>query len=139
MRFAHLTLPTQDVERTSAFFEKTFGYQRRPVPGNTPIPAMWLDLEDGQEMHVFYVAGFEVSPFESEFGRHVALLHPLADFPALKQRLLAEGAELVDELRSTPFERFFFREPVNGYFFEVIDADRTPLQRQDPLPNHLDQ
>lgn len=126
MRFAHLTLPTQDVERTSAFFEKTLGYARRPVPGNTPVQALWLDLEMGQEMHVFYVAGFEVSPFESEFGRHVALLHPLADFPALKQRLLAEGAELVDELRSTPFERFFFREPVNGYFFEVIDADRTP-------------
>jgi hypothetical protein len=24
-------------------------------------------------------------------------------------------------LRATMFERFFFREPVNGYVFEVID------------------
>lgn len=124
MSFAHLTLPTQDVERTSSFFEKTLGYSRWPVPGNTPVEALWLDLGRGQEMHVFFVEGFQVSPFESEFGRHVALFHPLADFPALKERLLAEGAELVDEIRPTPFERFFFREPVNGYFFEIVDADR---------------
>ena len=31
---------------------------------------------------------------------------------------------LVQPLRATPFERFFFREPVNGYVFEVIDGDR---------------
>ena len=129
MSFAHLTLPTQDVEGTAAFFEKTLGYSRGPVPGNTPVEALWLDLGRGQEMHVFYVEGFEVSPFESEFGRHVALFHPLADFPALKQRLLDEGAELVDELRATPFERFFFREPVNGYFFEIVDADRPGRTR----------
>jgi hypothetical protein len=83
----------------------------------------------GQSMHVFYVAEFEVSPFESEFGRHIALFHPLADFPALKERLLAAGAELLDSLRPTPFERFFFREPVNGFFFEVIDAEQS--QRSD--------
>ena len=124
MSFAHLTLPTQDVERTSSFFEKTLGYSRWPVPGNSTVEALWLDLVRGQEMHVFFVEGFQVSPFESEFGRHVALFHPLADFPALKQRLLEQGAELVEPLRTTPFERFFFREPVNGYFFEVIDADR---------------
>ena len=124
MSFAHLTLPTRDVERTAAFFERTLGYRRGVVPGNTPVPALWLDLGRGQEMHVFYVEGFEVSRFESEFGRHVAFFHPLSDFPALKERLVAEGAELVDELRPTPFERFFFREPVNGYFFEVIDRDR---------------
>ncbi len=122
--FAHLTLPTRYVERTAAFFERTLGYPRGEIPGNSPVEALWLDIGRGQEMHVFYVEGFEVSPFESEFGRHVALFHPLSDFPALKERLLAEGAELVDEIRPTPFERFFFREPVNGYFFEVVDADR---------------
>jgi catechol 2,3-dioxygenase-like lactoylglutathione lyase family enzyme len=124
MSFAHLTLPTRDVEATSSFFERTLGYPRWPVPGNSPVEALWLDIGRGQEMHVFFVEGFEVSPFESEFGRHVALLHPLADFPALKQRLTREGAELFEPLRATPFERFFFREPVNGYFFEIIDADR---------------
>ena len=39
--------------------------------------------------------------------------------------LVAEGAEIVAPLRATPFERFFFREPVNGYVFEVVDAARA--------------
>ena len=125
MHIAHLTLPTRDVERTCAFFVKTLGLELLPTPANSPVPVYWLDLGHGQSMHVFYVAEFEVSPFESEFGRHIALFHSLADFPALKDRLLAEGAQLVDSLRPAPFERFFFREPVNGYFFEVIDAERS--------------
>lgn len=124
MSFAHLTLPTRDVERTTRFFEQTFGYARNPVPGNTPIEALWLDIGRGQEMHVFYVEGFEVSRFEQEFGRHVAVFHPLADFDALRGRLTTAGAQIVAPLRTTPYERFFFREPVNGYFFEVIDDAR---------------
>jgi catechol 2,3-dioxygenase-like lactoylglutathione lyase family enzyme len=124
MSLAHLTLPTQHVDRTAAFFERTLGYTRNPVPGNSPVEALWLDIGRGQEMHVFYVEGFAVSPFEREFGRHVAVFHPLADFPALKQRLIAEGAELIEPLRATPFERFFFREPINGYVFEVVDSLR---------------
>ena len=124
MSLAHLTLPTQHVDRTASFFERTLGYARNPVPGNSPVEALWLDIGRGQEMHVFYVAGFEASPFEGEFGRHVALFHPLADFPRLKERLTKEGAVLMEPLRATPFERFFFREPVNGYVFEVVDQDR---------------
>jgi len=126
MNFAHATLPTRDVERTCAFLVKTLGLATLPTPPNSPVPVYWLDLGGGQELHVFYVEGFEISAFESEFGRHIALVHPIADFPALKERLLAEGAELVEEIRRTPFERFFFREPINGYLFEIIDAERTP-------------
>jgi catechol 2,3-dioxygenase-like lactoylglutathione lyase family enzyme len=125
MHFAHLTLPTRDVERTCAFLVKTLGFTLLPTPKNSPVPVYWLDLGHGQSMHVFHVEGFEVSPFESEFGRHIALFHPVSDFPAMKERLLAEGAELVDEIRAAPFERFFFREPVNGYFFEVVDAEQA--------------
>ena len=124
MSFAHLTLPTRTVEHTAQFFERTFGWVRGEVPGNTPIEALWLDIGRGQQIHVFYVAGFDVSPFESEFGRHVALFHPLSEFDPLKQRIVAEGGEIVAPLRTTPYERFFFREPVNGYFFEVIDQVR---------------
>ena len=46
--------------------------------------------------------------------------HP--DFPELKQRLVAHGAELIPPIRETPFARFFFRDP-NGYMFEVIDSE----------------
>jgi catechol 2,3-dioxygenase-like lactoylglutathione lyase family enzyme len=124
MSLAHLTLPTQHVDKTAAFFETTLGYARNPVPGNSPVEALWLDIGRGQEMHVFYVEGFEVSAFESEFGRHVAVFYPLLGFPALKERLTASGATLIEPLRTTPFQRFFFREPVNGYVFEVVDEAR---------------
>ena len=128
MSLAHLTLPTQFVERTAAFLEQTLGYGRNPPPANSPTAVVWLDIGRGQELHVIFVEGFVVSPFEEEFGRHIAVFHPLADFPALKARLAAAGAELIAPLRPTPFERFFFREPINGFLFEVVDAarDRHP-------------
>jgi len=120
MSLAHLTLPTPHVERTAAFFERTLGYTRNPSPKNSPVETVWLNVGRGQEMHVLYVEGFAVSPFESEFGRHVAVFHPVADFPGLKARLVEAGAELVEPQRAAPFERFFFREPINGYVFEVV-------------------
>jgi hypothetical protein len=131
MSLAHLTLPTQHVEKTASFLEQTLGYPRDPVPANVPDETVWLNIGRGQQLHVFYVSDFAVSPFEREFGRHVAVYHPGADFAALKARLVQRGAELIEPLRPTPFDRFFFREPVNGYVFEVID--------QAPLPSHFDQ
>jgi catechol 2,3-dioxygenase-like lactoylglutathione lyase family enzyme len=128
MSLAHVTLPTEHVERTASFLERTLGYPRKSLPGNSATEAVWLDIGHGQEMHVLYVQGFAVSPFEREFGRHIAVFHAGADLPALKRRLLEEGAELIDPLRATPFERFFFREPINGYVFEVVDADRRAIR-----------
>jgi catechol 2,3-dioxygenase-like lactoylglutathione lyase family enzyme len=122
--FAHLTLPTQRVEETTRFIEQTLGYRRKPVPVNSPVDARWLDIGQGQELHVFFVEGFAVSPFEDEFGRHVALFHPLDDFPAVRKRITDAGGELVEPLRATSFERLFFREPINGYLFELIDRER---------------
>ena len=53
------------------------------------------------------------------------LEYPVDGFPALKDRLTERGAELIDPIRETPFERFFLRD-INGYIFEVVDAGRTP-------------
>ena len=132
MSLAHLTLPNRDVDKTARFFEKTLGYARSPVPRNSPVETVWLDIGGGQQIHVFYVERFEVSPFEGEFGRHVAVWYPLEQFAELKARLIEQGAALVEPLRASPFERFFFREPVNGYVFEVIEgAGRAAI--------HLDQ
>jgi hypothetical protein len=125
MSLAHLTLPTRYVKKTATFLEQTLGYPRDPVPANVPDETVWLNIGHGQQMHVFYVEGFDVSPFEREFGRHVAVYYPRAEFEELKQRLLRNGAELIEPLRAAPFERFFFREPVNGYVFEVIDQARS--------------
>jgi catechol 2,3-dioxygenase-like lactoylglutathione lyase family enzyme len=125
MSLAHLTLPTRHVERTASFLEQTLGYIRDAVPANVPEETVWLNIGRGQQIHIFYVEGFSVSPFEREFGRHVAVYHPSAEFEALRTRLAAQGAELIEPLRATPFARFFFREPVNGYVFEVIDQARS--------------
>jgi hypothetical protein len=76
-------------------------------------------------LHLVEVADFTPSPFEQEFGRHVALAFPLAEHDGLKNRLKAHGAELIEPLRETPFTRFFFRDP-NGYVFEVVEAGHLP-------------
>ena len=120
MSLAHLTLPTRHVQDTASFLERTLGYTRDPAPANVPDETVWLNIGRGQQIHIFYVEGFSVSPFEREFGRHVAVFYPAESFEGLKERLVQHGAELIDPLRATPFERLFFREPVNGYVFEVI-------------------
>jgi catechol 2,3-dioxygenase-like lactoylglutathione lyase family enzyme len=125
MSLSHLTLSTREVEKTAAFLETTLGYVRDPFPGNVPFETAWLNIGRGQQIHVVYVEGFEVSSFEGEFGRHVAVYYPRSEFEGLKQRLQQQGAKLIEPLRTTPFERFFFRDPVNGYVFEVIDEDRS--------------
>ena len=121
---AHFTLATRDIHATAAFIDRTFGYPRKTLPANVGAEAIWFDIGHGQEMHVLYAEGFAISAHEAEYGRHVAMFHPRSDFPALKSRLIGEGAVLIDPIRPTPFERFFFREPVNGYVFEVIDDTR---------------
>jgi hypothetical protein len=120
MSLAHLTLPTLAVERTARFLEHTLGYTRDPAPANSPVETVWLATGDGRQMHIVYVEGFEVSPFEGEFGRHIAVFCPAREIAALRQRLLAAGAHLMQPLRPSAQDRFFFREPVNGYVFEVI-------------------
>ena len=125
MSLAHFTLPSRAVEATASFLEQTLGYRRAALPDNIPYEAVWLDIGKGQQLHLVYLEEFEVSPFEREFGRHVAVFHPRAGFEALKAALVARGAEVMEPLRATAFDRFFFREPVNGYLFEVIDAARA--------------
>ena len=136
MSLAHMTFPTREVEQTAAFLEQTLGYARDPLPANIPDETVWLNLGRGQQLHVLYVKDFQISPFEREFGRHLAVFYPRGQFDALKQRLVDRGAELLDPIRATPFDRFFFREPVNGYVFEVIDDVRSA---QAPFASHLDQ
>ena len=123
--YAHCTLATRDVVATAQFFERALGWRPIPRPGNIRTEAAWLEVAPGQEVHLLRVEGFEPSPFEAEFGRHIALTCPIEEFPGLKERLVANGAELIEAERETPFERFFFRDP-NGYVFEIVQADHEP-------------
>ena len=125
MALAHITLATRDVARASAFFAEVLGWRPIARPGNIGRPAAWLAIAPGQELHLVEVAGFEPSPFEAEFGRHIAVSFPRNEFDGLKQRLKDLGAALIEPERPTPFARFFFRCP-DGYVFEVVPTERNP-------------
>ena len=125
MSIAHFTLATRDVTATRDFFAETIGWEPIGSPDNVEVDAAWLRITPGQELHLLRVPDFEPSDFEREFGRHFAVEYQVDGFPALKERLTERGAELIDPIRETPFERFFFRD-INGYIFEVVDAGRTP-------------
>ena len=125
MPLAHITLATRDVQASLTFFAEALGWRPIDRPGNIGRPAAWLEIAPGQELHLVEVKDFAPSPFEAEFGRHVALAVPLSEFDALKRRLAAHRAALIEPLRPTPFTRFFFRDP-NGYVFEVVEAEHPP-------------
>ncbi len=125
MPLAHLTLATRDVAASAAFFAAALGWRPIDRPNNIGRRAAWLEIGPDHELHLIEVLDFESSPFEAEFGRHVALAFPRADFDDLKRRLVEQGATLIAPLRPTPFARFFFRDP-NGYVFEVVDSERRP-------------
>ncbi len=119
MSIAHVTLATRDVTATAEFFSGVLGWAAIERPDNIGQHAAWLRIGDGQELHLLEVPEFEPSEFEREFGRHVALSYPLSEFAELKRRLVEWGAELIQPVRSTSFERFFFKDP-NGYVFEIV-------------------
>lgn len=123
MALAHVTLATRDVQRTSRFFEATLGWRPLNRPGNIPMAAAWMEIGPGQELHLVQVPDFAPSAFENEYGRHLAVTYPRAEFAGLQERLRAHGAEVIPADRPTSFERFFFRDP-NGYVFEVVEAER---------------
>jgi catechol 2,3-dioxygenase-like lactoylglutathione lyase family enzyme len=128
MAIAHVTLATRDVRRTSQFFTETLGWQPLERAANIAVAAAWLQISPGHELHLVEVPDFEPSPFEREYGRHIAVTYPHDGFVGLKERLRQQGAQLVEPLRETPVERFFFRDP-NGYLFEVI-AESPSRARQ---------
>src|SRR5262249_33004740 len=97
----------------------TLGWRPLERPSNIPMPAAWLEIAPGQELHLVEVPDFQPSPFEREYGRHIAVTYPREGFAALQERLHRHGAELIAPLRATAVERFFLRA-LDGYVFEVI-------------------
>src|SRR5262245_55082498 len=111
MPLAHITLATRDVQASLNFFAEALGWRPINRPGNIDRPAAWLQIAPGQELHLVEVKDFQPSPFEAEFGRHIALSFSRAEFDALKRRLVTHRATLIEPERATPFARFFFRDP----------------------------
>ena len=124
MALAHITLATRDAKRSAAFFHEVMGWTPIGRPTNNAKPTSWLQIAPGQELHLVEVPDFEPSPFEQEYGRHVAVSLPRSAFAGVKDRLAARGIAPIEPERATPFARFFFRDP-NGYVFEVLEEERV--------------
>lgn len=128
MAIAHLAIGSRDVQATAVFLCVTMGWEPIDSPSNVPREVAWIDVshhrDRSQQIHVIYSAKFEISPFEIEFGRHLAVFHPSDDMSTLRKRITDYGGKLIEPQRPTPFERFFFREPINGYLFEVINQEQ---------------
>ena len=127
MSFAHLTLPTTNVEATSKFFQKVMNWKPLNMPGNIDIDADWLEITEGQQLHILGIENTPASADE-EFGRHYAFFHPADDFDGVINRVRENDGEIVDPIRETPFRRVFFKDP-NGYMFELIDQDGYCVER----------
>jgi catechol 2,3-dioxygenase-like lactoylglutathione lyase family enzyme len=120
MAFAHITMPSRDVRAMVQFFEATLGWTSIERPNNIPFPSAWMAIGPGQELHLLQLDDYAPSPFEREYGRHLAVAYPRSGFDALKERLKTAGAEVIPPIRPTTHERFFFRGP-DGYMFEVVE------------------
>ena len=124
MAIVHFALAVRDVRRVRG------SSSRRSSGGRSTVRATsrWLRpgsrSRPGQEVHLLEIADYSPSPFEREYGRHIAVSVPRAQFPMLKQRLQEHGAEVFAAERATPFDRFFFRDG-DGYVFEVVEAERA--------------
>jgi isopentenyl diphosphate isomerase/L-lactate dehydrogenase-like FMN-dependent dehydrogenase/catechol 2,3-dioxygenase-like lactoylglutathione lyase family enzyme len=141
MSLVHLTLATRDIRKAETFFAEALGWRPISRPNNIGRPAAWLEIAPGQELHLVEVADFAPSPFEAEFGRHVAISFRTRDFEELKRRLLRHGATLIEPERPTPFARLFFRNP-DGYVFEVVALEReaettAPVEPSAPAASPL--
>ena len=67
------------------------GWQPLARPGNIDTNAAWLEIAPGIELHLIEDPEFEPSPFEKEFGRHIALTSALADFPQVERAIAAQA------------------------------------------------
>lgn len=128
MSFAHLAMGSSNVRALAAFLCQAMGWKEIDTPANAPREVAWLDVsphrDQTQQLHLIHVADFSVSPFEQEFGRHLAVFHAGDDMIPLRKRIEALRGTLIEPIRPTPFERFFFREPIHGYVFEVIHREQ---------------
>src|SRR5271169_2456365 len=72
MAFAHITMPSRDVRAMVRFLEATLGWTSIERPNNIPFPAAWMAIGAGQELHLLQLDDYAPSPFEREYGRHLA-------------------------------------------------------------------
>jgi hypothetical protein len=70
---AHIMLATQTCASRWRSLKKALGWHPIAQPNNINAVAAWLQIAPGVELNLIEVPEFEPSPFEREFGRHVAV------------------------------------------------------------------
>ena len=124
MALAHVTLATRELARSTAFFHEVMGWTPIGRPRNNAVARRlatnraWAGTASGRGSR-FPTLAIRARVRPAHRGQL-----PASRFPALKERLIAHGAKVIDPLRDTPFDRFFFRDP-NGYLFEVLEEERA--------------
>ena len=111
----HLAIPVHDQERSRRFYESYFGFGARPA----------RRYDDGVLM-LYNAAGFALAlgPASDEIGRpswmHFGIALPGRDAVlALRDRLAADGVELVEEWDETGYVSVKCRDP-DGYIVEAF-------------------
>ena len=110
----HLAIPVRDQERSRRFYESYFGFGARPA----------RRYDDGVLM-LYNAAGFSLAlgPFEDQVGpppwMHFGVAQPNRDAVlALRDRLAADGVELVEEWDEPDYVSVKCRDP-DGYKVEA--------------------
>jgi catechol 2,3-dioxygenase-like lactoylglutathione lyase family enzyme len=81
MAIAHFTLAARDVRRSARFFEVAMGWRPIERADNIGVPSARLEIAPGHEFDLVESSVFEPSPFERDYGRPMAISHPVAYFP----------------------------------------------------------
>ena len=117
----HLAIPVSDQERSRRFYERYFGFGARP-PRRYPDGILMLYNEAGFALALGPHAEPAAPPEWMHFG--VALADREAVL-ALRERLAADGVELVEEWDEPEYVSVKCRDP-DGY---IVEAAWEPEQR----------
>jgi catechol 2,3-dioxygenase-like lactoylglutathione lyase family enzyme len=117
----HLSVRTQDVERTAEFFAKVLDMKPGPRPP-FKFPGCWLyqDLDDEPLIHVIgvdataddYLGERDINTDNTGALDHIAF--KVQDYNAMKQRLSGYGIEFVErQVPETGVRQLFVTDPHN--------------------------
>ena len=124
-RADHLALHVADVDRSVAFYKRTFGLAELAAPVSGP---RWLSLGGTMALHII---GGRIAPVPTDKYVHFAI--SVRDFAGLIARLKADEvtygdfpgtAGTINRVRSDGAQQIFLQDP-DGYWIEVNDLLET--------------
>lgn len=124
MKIDHISIVVEDVERSEDFYKNILNLKEVPTPWgeNTPLPAVFFDLGNKQELHV--------TEYKTEIELHkfIHLAFTVNDFDSYLEFLNKKGIEYGEfseknmkfQARIDGVRQIYFQDP-DGYWIEVND------------------